>query len=316
LGTSKSLADIGFKQTFNPATVKGSRVLFCVGELMEFKRPQLCQVYKGTEDIQNWYAEPKINGNRGLIFIHNKSVEVLSRNNKPIYNTELIQEVILSSGLNQCVLDGEFYIPGDTTNNTDWSNTTSVLRTQTKHTEKDKLCFFVFDIIPLAFWGSEYTQSLCSRKTALRKTLEKIDPRFVKFVEHVIVKNHSDVAICLDTYLMQGFEGTVIKNPASVYTYKRSSSWLKVKKIVTDEYPIVNVLRGKGKYSKTTGSILISVNGVIVGVGTGMTDNDRNLIWSERDELIGIYLEVSYQTKSKDGSLIFPVFQRIRYDLI
>ena len=92
---------------------------------------------------------------------------------------------------------------------------------------------------------------------------------------------------------MQGFEGTVIKNPASVYTYKRSNSWLKVKKIVTDDYPIVNVLRGKGKYSKTTGSILISVNGVIVGVGTGMTDNDRNFIWSERDELIGIYLEVS-----------------------
>ena len=115
---------------------------------------------------------------------------------------------------------------------------------------------------------------------------------------------------------MQGFEGTVIKNPASVYTYKRSSSWLKVKKIVTDDYPIVNVLRGKGKYNKTTGSILINVNGVIVGVGTGMTDDERNLIWSERDELVGTYLEVSYQTKSKDGSLIFPVFKRIRYDLI
>ena len=114
---------------------------------MEFKRPQLCQVYKGTENIKGWYAEPKINGNRGLIFIQNNSVKAISRNNKPIYNTELIQEAILSSGLNQCVLDGEFYVPGDTTNNTDWSNTTSVLRTQTKHTEKAKLCFFAFDIM-------------------------------------------------------------------------------------------------------------------------------------------------------------------------
>ena len=114
---------------------------------------------------------------------------------------------------------------------------------------------------------------------------------------------------------MQGFEGTVIKNPSSVYTYKRFKSWLKVKKIVTDDYPIVNVLRGKGKYSNITGSILINVNETIVGVGTGMTDDDRNLIWAERDELIGLKLEVSYQTKSKDGSLIFPVFQRIRYDL-
>lgn len=29
----------------------------------------------------------------------------------------------------------------------------------------------------------------------------------------------------------------------------------------------------------------------------------------------GVLLEVSYQTKTKDGSLIFPVFQRIRWDL-
>src|SRR3972149_696867 len=152
---------------------------------MEFKGPQLCQTYKGTESISGWYAEPKINGNRGLIFIGNSHINVLSRNNKPIYNTELIQADIINAGLNNYVLDGEFYIPGDTTNNTDWSNTTSVLRTQTEHGEKDKLCFFVFDIIPLAFWGSEYTQSLCSRKTALRKALEKIDPRFVKFIEHV-----------------------------------------------------------------------------------------------------------------------------------
>ena len=283
---------------------------------MKFISPQLCQIYKGTEDIKGWYAEPKINGNRGLIFIQNSSVEVLSRNNKPIYNTELIQEAILSSGLNQCVLDGEFYVPGDTTNNTDWSNTTSVLKTQTKHTEKNKLCFFVFDIIPLSIWGREVNTSLYLRKDHLRDVVRKINPQFVKFVEYAVVKDHPDILICLNTYLMQGFEGTVIKDPHSNYTYKRSGSWLKAKKIFTDEYPIVNVLRGKGKYSNTTGSILISVNGTIVGVGTGMTNDDRNLIWSERDKLVGLYLEVSYQTKSKDGSLIFPVFQRIRYDLI
>ena len=284
---------------------------------MEFKKPQLCQVYKGTENIKGWYAEPKINGNRGLIFIGNNYINVLSRNNKPIYNTELIQADIINSRFNNYVLDGEFYIPGDTTNNTDWSNTTSVLRTQTKHNERDKLCFFVFDIFPLVYRGEKLIDyPLRERKLYLNNVVKQINSPRIKFVEYAVVNNHSDVLICLNTYLMQGFEGTVIKDPFSAYVNKRSNSWLKVKKIVTDEYPIVNVLRGKGKYSKTTGSILISVNGVIVGVGTGMTDNDRNLIWSERDELIGIYLEVSYQTKSKDGSLIFPVFQRIRYDLI
>jgi len=286
---------------------------------MEFKSPQLCQVYKGTEDIKGWYAEPKINGNRGLIFIQNGSVKVLSRNNKPIYNTELIQTDIINSGFSNYVLDGEFYIPPekveDTANNTDWSNTTSVLRTQTEHSERDKLCFFVFDIFPLEYWGKLINYPLYQRKLSLNNVVKLINSPRIKFVDYIVVKENKDVFKILNTYLENGFEGIVIKDPFSVYVNKRAKSWIKVKKISTDDYPIVNVLRGKGKYSNITGSILINVNETIVGVGTGMTDDDRNLIWAERDELIGLKLEVSYQTKSKDGSLIFPVFQRIRYDL-
>src|SRR3972149_8377082 len=282
---------------------------------MEFKGPQLCQTYKGTESISGWYAEPKINGNRGLIFIGNSHINVLSRNNKPIYNTELIQADIINSGLNNYVLDGEFYIPGDTTNNTDWSNTTSVLRTQTEHGERDKLCFFVFDIFPLEYWGKLIDYPLHQRKLYLNNVVKLINSPRIKFVDYIVVKENKDVFKILNTYLENGFEGIVIKDPFSVYVNKRAKSWIKVKKISTDDYPIVNVLRGKGKYLNTTGSILINVNETIVGVGTGMTDNDRNLIWADRDELIGLKLEVSYQTKSKDGSLIFPVFQRIRYDL-
>ena len=283
---------------------------------MEFKGPQLCQTYKGTESISGWYAEPKINGNRGLIFIGNNHINVLSRNNKPIYNTELIQADIINAGLNNYVLDGEFYIPGDTTNNTDWSNTTSVLRTQTEHKEKDKLCFFVFDIFPLEYWGEKLIDyPLYDRKIYLNNVVTKINSERVKFVDYLVVNTHKDILKILDIYLKNGFEGTVIKDPYSAYVNKRSKSWIKVKKVFTDEFTIVNILKGQGKYSNTTGSILINVNETIVGVGTGMTDDDRNLIWAERDELVGLKLEVSYQTKSKDGSLIFPVFQRIRYDL-
>ena len=51
-------------------------------------------------------------------------------------------------------------------------------------------------------------------------------------------------------------------------------------------------------------------------VGTGMTDEERDRIWDERKELIGREVEISYQTKTREGSLIFPVFCRIRYDLM
>ena len=270
--------------------------------------PQLCKPYKQSINVQNWLAEPKLDGNRGIVIIENGVAISISRHNKPMYNTENIKTHLLQSGLNDVVLDGEFCISSTTDS---WSQTTSILRTQTKHSNIDNLNFWVFDILPLQDWKNHSCQhNLAKRKNNL---LSLIDIPFITIVKAEIV---SDSPLdLLKKFTNLGFEGVVFKKPTSLYTYKRSSDWLKLKAITTAEYPIVNVLRGKGKYSKTTGSILISVNGVIVGVGTGMTDDDRNLIWSERDELVGTYLEVSYQTKSKDGSLIFPVFQRIRYDL-
>lgn len=87
------------------------------------------------------------------------------------------------------------------------------------------------------------------------------------------------------------------------------------KPVHTKKFPIVGVQEGKGKYAGITGAIIISVNGTIVRVGTGMTDLDRIEIWEDKDILTGVLLEVSYQTKTKNGSLISPVFQRIRWDL-
>ncbi len=282
---------------------------------MLFRQPQLCKTYKNN-DVTGWFVEPKINGNRGIVIIKDKNITVLSRNNKPIYNTKHIQNDLLKSGFNNVVLDGEFYVKHAILNE-DWSTTTSILRTQSKHVNAATLRFFIFDMIPLAEWLAEECRlNLNDRKSLLQCSFANHSSSSIVYVNHRIITCNEDVQTTLREVENIGFEGIVLKHPYSIYEYKRSSDWLKLKSKQTSEYPIVRIVEGKGKYVGSTGAIVIDVNGVEVHVGTGIYDEERKVIWKDRNKLSGTLLEVSYQTKSKNGSLIFPVFQRIRWDLI
>ena len=239
----------------------------------------------------------------------------MSRNNKPIYNTEYIKEAILKAGIKNTVLDGEFYT-SYARENEDWSRTTSILRTQSEHPDASDINFWAFDIVPLSAWSNQkYDLMLRNRKLSLLLTINKINHPSIIYTDHRLVIKPETIKDHMSMLIEAGFEGIVLKNPDSFYEWKRSSNWLKLKPVHTEEFPIIGVQEGKGKYIGTTGAILINVNGTIVGVGTGMTDLEREEIWKDRNLLEGVLLEVSYQTKSSDGSLIFPVFQRIRWDL-
>ena len=273
---------------------------------------QLCKQYNESINVYNWFAEPKLDGNRGIIIIKNGVIKSISRNNKPMYNTAHIEQSLLKSGFNNTVFDGEFCIGKSIANET-WSKTTSILRTQSKHNNSNDLKFWVFDMLSIQDWKDKSNKfNLAHRKECLKNDAENLE--HIIYVEHERVIN--EPSYYLKKYTDVGFEGVVFKNPISTYEFKRSADWLKLKNKFTEEFSIISVQQGTGKYIDVAGAIIINVDGVLVGVGTGMTDIERYDIWKARNSLKGLLLEVSFQSKSKDGSLIFPVFNRIRYDLI
>ena len=107
----------------------------------------------------------------------------------------------------------------------------------------------------------------------------------------------------------------MVKDPLAPYSFKRSTSFIKVKSWDSVEGAIENVIEGKGKYVGMLGVIAVRVKGVknLVEVGSGFSDNDRMAFWKDREHLIGKYAEVKYQEATKD-SLRFPVFLRMRED--
>jgi DNA ligase-1 len=113
-------------------------------------------------------------------------------------------------------------------------------------------------------------------------------------------------------FVSQGFEGAMVKDVSAPYAQgKRSNAWLKVKAVDAEDCPVVSVHEGEGRLAGTMGHVVVENNGRLIRVGGGFTDEQRRTIWANRDTVIGSWLEVTFQSKTPDGSMRHP---RIRGD--
>lgn len=115
-------------------------------------------------------------------------------------------------------------------------------------------------------------------------------------------------------FVRLGYEGSVIKNLDSPYNNYRTNNWLKYKVIHTHDYKILSVNSGQGRLSNTMGYLEVDIDGVPTRVGSGFSDDDRDWFWNNKSSAVGNYIEIQFQNKSINGSLIFPVFVRYRDD--
>jgi DNA ligase-1 len=104
------------------------------------------------------------------------------------------------------------------------------------------------------------------------------------------------------------------------YECKRSSFWMKWKPTITVDLTIVGFEEGTGRNEGRLGAIVCEGedNGrhIRVNVGSGLSDDDRNHYWLNRNTLVGHLVEVEADavTQNQDGSysLRFPRFLRFR----
>lgn len=85
------------------------------------------------------------------------------------------------------------------------------------------------------------------------------------------------------------------------------------------DLPIVRCEEGTGRLSGTLGALVLNYKGNEVKVGSGLSDEMREALWNNAENLIGVLCEVKYKEISKDKntgleSLQFPVFVSLRLD--
>ena len=117
-----------------------------------------------------------------------------------------------------------------------------------------------------------------------------------------------------------GYEGIMLKDPSAGYKCKRSVAWLKLKPFIEVSLTVTAVEEGTGKNVGKLGALVCEGTDdgkdIVVNVGSGFSDNDREAYWTARDEVVGKVVEVRADaiTQNQDGtySLRFPRFLTFR----
>jgi len=257
---------------------------------------------------KNWGVQFKFDGLRSICIVDGDgNASFFSRTGNPQYNFGHIAEEIKSLGLKNVVLDGEALA-------SDWYETASIV-----HSEKNvegkvttNLKYYIFDYLTLEEWKTKKSLPYNCR-------LERIRTMFItsKYLHKTVTTNISsleEATQAFEKYFAMGYEGAMLKNMDAPYPFKRSRDWMKLKNTETYDVTIKSYEEGLGRNDGRLGKFICDFNGVEVDVGGGYSDAQRIEFWAKRDEMISKTIEVKCQEVTKDGSLRFPVFMRVRED--
>ena len=199
-------------------------------------KPMLSQTYSQSRIKLNkdkWYLQVKIDGVRALF------------HNGILYSRELNifpgKKYILDSLQNMnipldFVLDGELYKHGMPLQEIN-SNA------RTSH-DTVKLCYNIFDGFSLSKPKLSFEERWSVVKSLIKENSN------IKLVDTYRINTIPEIEEYLEKYLDDEYEGVILRNNSTPYeSGKRSYGLLKYKKYLTEEFAIIDVRSGIGKYT-------------------------------------------------------------------
>lgn len=239
----------------------------------------LANPYKGT-DVIGWYMSEKLDGVRAVW----DGYSLKSRNNKPIYAPQWFTSM-LPIGV---ILDGELH-----TKRGDFQNIVSIVRKKVPiNLEWINITFKVFDTIREGIFADRYSYLLALEGNYIYSIL----PQYEVLSSAALDEYYNHM-------LSVGAEGLIIKNPTSVYEFRRSPNLLKLKPSNDDEATVFAHQPGEGKYVGMMGAIICKWRNRIITIGTGFNDAQRI-----DPPPLGSTIIFKYQHLTDDGMPRFPVF--------
>lgn len=218
------------------------------------------------------------------------------------------------------VLDGELLLKSDGILNDSERFQKGTGIANSNQVSKHELQLVIFDIVPtnefekgesLFLYQERRKQLEWLRKIIKGNHLSNID--IVEFVYSGY--DHTEIEKALNYAEENDWEGVMV-NLNATYVGKRTKNLIKVKKFYTYDLRVIGVEPGTGRNADRVGNFIVSFKGNKVGVGSGLSDEQRHYYWKHREEIIGRVIEVKYKevTKNKDGteSLQFPTLVSIR----
>lgn len=271
-------------------------------------QPQLLTVVQeetlkgwSPEEWKKWWIEPKYDGAR---LIYHKG-QFLSRTGKPLHNLDHIAAEL--KDLKGWTLDGEVY-------GASWAETMSAARASKTVKANNGLKFAVFDCMEDLDWHTSSNFDTCAdRRLMVSRLVCRMEN--VHVVPHVSGLDYQSFEGIHRMNLREGCDGTVLKLHQSLYEFKRTKTWLKVKPCLDVDAVVVDMVEGNGKYAGTLGTLLVQMPGeTLKRPISGMTDAQRTSWWTYPEVILGETVEVKIRGVHPSGAWIEPRFERIRED--
>lgn len=291
---------------------------------------QLAHTYTGNElrDGEWFSLSEKVNGVRATYFNNG----LVSRSGKIIVGVEHILDCLNTIKKLLCdkyhctmIFDGELrlqdkYIDPYWSDNEAFKASAGIVNSTKNYSEKYKLKFVIFDIIPVSDFVSEKSFLKYSNRLELLNYVKSILNTDCVEVVNIMYsgKDKASIDAVMNEAIDLGWEGLMI-NRDLPYEFKRTKNILKYKLFNTIDLAVIGYTEGTGKYAGTLGALECSFDGNSVFVGTGFDDLTRDIIWASADSNIGRICEVKYKDITSDKytglkSLQFPVFVCFKED--
>ncbi|HYF67404.1 MAG TPA: non-homologous end-joining DNA ligase [Ohtaekwangia sp.] len=297
-------------------------------KLLTFIEPMKAQLTdQPAFDSPNWLFEIKWDGYRAIAEIAKGGNKLYSRNGLTFDKAYPKIFDALSSIKKNAIIDGEIVVFDD-------SGKPDFQKLQNyKNKDKYLIQYYVFDIIALD--GKTLTDlPLIERKRILKGLIP--DGNVIRYCDHV----DNDGKLFFKEMQKMNFEGMIAKRKKSKYRIgKRTTDWLKIKNIKTQEAIIVGFTAPKGARTYF-GSLILAVRtkGKLISignVGTGFTDKSLKELHLKMKKLIRttspldvpikessditwinpeLVCNIKFTEITADGNVRHPVFQGLRID--
>jgi len=214
------------------------------GAMPAFTQPMLATLTKIVFSDPAWVYEPKLDGQRSLLWRKGSTVRLLTRNEKDrTSHYPDLCEAFLRDETPALIADGEIVaFDGDVTSFSRLQARMQNSRPNAAQVSSVPVYFYLFDLI----WFDGYDLSaleLTARKAILRGALSFDDP--IRFSEHLEQEGEAAFRAACE----KGWEGLVAKRAASPYTHARSNDWLKFKCSNEQEFIVIGWTDPRGARS-------------------------------------------------------------------
>jgi len=281
---------------------------------------QSYNIEKSPIKENEWFTlSQKLNGVRGTFF----EGKIISRQGKEFVGLDHICEDIgrVFMDADNWVLDGELV-----RNNTEGLADNENFRIGTgllsqDDADKSSMQFIVFDLLPKSeFVTGESELTYFYRLKELKNLGERADVLSLKSIKLVEIlytgTDQSMIDYFLDKMVSEDKEGLMLNRDKKYYR-KRHNGILKIKRFYTVDLKVISTEAGSGRLSGKLGAFVVDYKGNPLNVGSGMTDEQREEFWQNKEKLIGRVIEVKYKEESSDKktglfSLQFPIFVSLR----